>query len=133
MRHPLILNPMASFLHARIPARVVMLVLTGCFAILFGMMFLPHDRRGSDRSHCIMNQRNLQQALRAHAKEHQLEVGDAIEWRQIVGFGHYIERVPECPVHGINGYTYLQTVPAPGVLVTTCKDSEHQPPDLEGW
>lgn len=124
---------MARFLHVRVPLRVVMLVLIGFFVVLFGLMFLPHRHRGSDRSACIMNQRNLQQALRAHAKEHQLKIGDAIAWSKIIGFGQCIQEIPVCPVHGINAYGYLQTIPAIGVLAAPCKDPEHQPPDTEGW
>ncbi len=110
-----------------------MLVFLIVLGLLFAAMFVPHNHRGSDRSACIIYQRNTQQAVRSYAVTHSLDIGDPIEWNKIIGIGQYIERVPECPIHGTGAYGYSVTIPPVGVLVAPCKDLAHKPPHMEDW
>jgi len=103
------------------------------FGLLFGAMFLPHNHRGSDKAACIINQRNIQQAIRAYAGTHSLKIGDPIDWSKIIGIGQYIERVPACPIHGTGAYDYSLTIPPLGTLAAPCKDLAHKPSNIDDW
>lgn len=119
------------------PVRIVFwAIMLGCVAVLGFLivaLFLPHNHKGSDRAGCIMQQRNLQQAVRAYADTNLLKIGDSIDWAKIIGTGQYIERVPECPIHGKDAYEYTPTIPSVGTLAAPCKDPAHKPPNTEDW
>lgn len=120
-------------LNVRIPNLVLMLIVLTVFLLLFASAFPPHNHRGSDKAACIMNQRNIQQAVRGHANIHSQDIGDPIDWSVIIGAGQYFDRAPECPIHGKDSYGYSQTIPSVGVLVAPCKDIAHKPAHIEDW
>jgi hypothetical protein len=122
-----------QFLAIRISKQGAMIALLAVVLLLFASMFLPHNHRGSDKAHCIMNQRNIQQALRAYAEAKSLDIGDRIAWPEIIGIGQYFEKYPECPIHGKTAYHYSSTVPPVGVLVAPCKDVKHKPASFADW
>ena len=104
--------------------------LTGCMARSW--------KKGSDRAGCIMNIRNVQQAIRSYQGMNDLSVGDTIPAGEIVGPGKFIELEPICP----GGGTYKQdltkeiVVPEVGkefLKCSLCDTEEHKPQDTEGW
>lgn len=107
-------------------------------AILFVISFLFVGARawkkGSDRAGCIMNQRNVQQAMRGYQALHGLKPGDPIPWAEIVGPGKLLEKEPTCPALG--EYEFLERIPAPGTAVIECSKAntdQHAPGDRSGW
>lgn len=90
--------------------------------------------RGSDRAACIINIRNVQQAVRGHANMNSLEIGTTIDWDDIFGADGYLKE-PKCPEGGT--YTFAKTIPAVGVLVCTCShgdtEKRHKPDNHEDW
>ena len=92
---------------------VVILVLLSLIAILF--VGARAWKRGSDRAANILNIRNVQQAVRAHANIRALNIGDAlIATTDIVGSGKYLNSVT-APNTDLT-YTYGAVVPAIGTL-----------------
>jgi len=91
-------------------------------------------KKGSDRAGCIMNIRNVQQAIRGNANLNNLNIGDPIDWKKIIGPDGYLKE-PKCPDGGT--YTFVKTYPQIGVLACTCSkagDSEgHEPADHSDW
>lgn len=99
---------------------------------LFDSLLNPHQ--DNDRAGCVLQQRNLQQAVRSYANMNSLKIGDPIDWTKIMGPGNFIERVPSCPVHGPGAYSYTTTtIPPIGTLVASCKDPAHKPSGTEDW
>lgn len=98
---------------------VVILVLLSLIAILF--VGARAWKRGSDRSANILNIRNVQQAVRGHENMYQLAEAAVLLNARIVGDlpENYL-RVPTPPgdIAG-TAYTYLDAVPAQGVLYIT--------------
>lgn len=127
------MNGLKGLLNRRMPYWVVMFVLLVVFGLLFGVAFLPHSHRGSDKAACKMHQRNIQQAVREYARVNALKTGDPLDWSKIIGAGQYIERVPVCPTHGTDAYRYLQVIPPTGVLAAQCKDPAHKPLNNGDW
>ncbi len=91
---------------------VVILVLLSLISILF--IGARAWKKGSDRAANILNIRNVQQAVRAHANVRALDINDALLDSEIVGAGKYLESVSP-PVADIT-YDYLAVVPAIGTL-----------------
>jgi hypothetical protein len=114
------------------PVRVAFwLLMTGVLAfVVFIMLFDQGYHHGSDRSACIMNQRNVQQLVRGYQNMHNLKAGTTIDWAELIGSGKYMKK-PMCPIHG--EYTYSPVIPEIGVLVATCQDPNHRPTDIQGW
>ncbi len=94
---------------------VVILVLLSLISILF--IGARAWKKGSDRAANILNIRNVQQAVRAHANVRALSIGDALLNGEIVGTGKYLNTVSP-PTTGI-AYGYLAVVPAIGTLYLT--------------
>ncbi len=124
------------------PVRIVfwclMVGILGFVALVWMGVFGGTRQRGSDRAHCIMNQRNIQQAVRSfqhgnwpERESNDLKVGDPIEWDRIIGEGLFLEERPECPVHG--PYEFLEVFPEVGMLAAPCRDPEHEPVGHEDW
>ncbi|HEY8990461.1 MAG TPA: DUF4190 domain-containing protein [Luteolibacter sp.] len=92
-------------------------------------------KKGSDRAGCIMNQRNVQQAVRMYQSANGLKPGDPIDWQEIVGPGKVIESAPACPAQG--KYRYQARIPAGGALVVECSkadtEEQHVPKDHQEW
>lgn len=112
---------------------VVILVILGLIGILIvsGRSWM----RGSNRSGCIMNIRNMQNAVRAHQNIHQLKTGSALDIStDVIGPENYIKEAPQCPEGG--HYTPLTQIPPAGQLVITCDLSGpygHQPTEYAEW
>lgn len=92
---------------------VVILVLLSLISILF--IGARAWKKGSDRAANILNIRNVQQAVRAHANVRGLDEGAALASTEIVGEGKYLNSVTS-PVSSAISYAYGSTVPAIGTL-----------------
>ena len=91
---------------------VVILVLLSLISILF--IGARAWKKGSDRAANILNIRNVQQAVRAHANVRALAISASLADTEIVGTGKYLNSVTS-PNTDIS-YTYGTTVPAIGTL-----------------
>ncbi len=106
------------------------------FVLLFAISFLFVGARawkkGSDRSACMMNIRNVQMAIRAHQNMNDIENGETIDWDFILGPSGYMSE-PVCPVHG--PYQVSDTYPPLGVTAYTCTGADHDIPasDKKDW
>jgi type II secretory pathway pseudopilin PulG len=92
---------------------VVILVLLSLISILF--IGARAWKKGSDRAANILNIRNVQQAVRAHANVRGLQIGDSCPSTDIIGSGKYLNSVSS-PVPGTISYTPGSTVPSMGTL-----------------
>jgi hypothetical protein len=106
------------------------------FILLIPALFIGARawKKGSDRAVCILNQRNVQQAVRGYQELHDLKSGDPIPWAEIVGPGKLLEQEPVCPALG--EYEYMDRIPERGTLVITCSKADaeqHVPKDFSGW
>ena len=112
---------------------VVILVLLGLVSILFigGRAW----KRGADRSGCVMNIRNVQQAVRSYQNLEEVDYGAAIDVSgDLVGSGNFIQAEPVCPANGT--YSLASTMPEMGTLVMTCSlavTEDHVPRSYAGW
>ena len=91
---------------------VVILVLLSLISILF--IGARAWKKGSDRAANILNIRNVQQAVRAHANVRAMNIADTLASTEIVGTDKYLNSV-SAPNTDI-GYTYGAAVPAIGTL-----------------
>jgi prepilin-type N-terminal cleavage/methylation domain-containing protein len=98
---------------------VVILVLLSLISILF--IGARAWKKGSDRAGCIMNIRNVQQAVRGHQNMMNLSVDDTLLSTALVGKDGYLGNDPKCPA-GTLGYTYKTKVPALGTVYAQCKE-----------
>lgn len=112
---------------------VVILVLLGLIAVLFigGRAW----KRGSDRASCIMNIRNVQQAVRSYQNLNGLYDGASIDIvGDLVGNDNFLRTEPLCPTDGT--YTYVAVIPDLGTLAVECSlatDERHVPESFAGW
>ena len=91
---------------------VVILVLLSLISILF--IGARAWKKGSDRAANVLNIRNVQQAVRAHANVRGLAEAAPLASTDIVGPGKYLAAVTE-PNSDIT-YTYGAAIPAIGTL-----------------
>ena len=91
---------------------VVILVLLSLISILF--IGARAWKKGSDRAANILNIRNVQQAVRAHANVRAMDIAASLASTEIVGPGKYLSSVT-APNSDIS-YTYGAAVPAIGTL-----------------
>ena len=97
-------------------------------------------KRGSDRAACLMNIRQVQQAVRGYANSNGLEVGDSLvppdkPHETVIGPGNFLERMPNCPAGGLYSFNGA-VVPPVGELFMTCSQAEtegHEPDDYGTW
>jgi type II secretory pathway pseudopilin PulG len=111
---------------------VIIVVLLSLFSILF--VGASSWKRGSDRAGCILNLRNIQQAVRGHQNAIGKNQGDPLAATDIIGASGYITIPPVCPSNG--NYTLSPTFPPTGTLALTCDRSvtlDHNPNDTTGW
>ncbi len=117
---------------------VVIFVLLSLVAVLFigGRAW----KRGADRTLCLMNMRNVQQAVRSYANLYGHSPGETVAElkSKIIGFGKFVEEIPECPAGGV--YTYGQefgedTIPPVGEVYLKCSLAEegHELADQASW
>jgi len=119
---------------------VVILVLLTLISVLF--IGANIYKKGADRAACILNIRNIHQAVRADQNlSNKTAITDAIVRTDIIGPNAYIEAEPECPtdgaLYGLEGF-----YPAVGVVASTCStngdgaglgDHFPNPDDTNGW
>ena len=93
---------------------VVILVLLSLVAILF--VGARAWRIGSDRALNILNLRNVQQAVRAHANTRTLAIGGSLDVAEIIGAGKYLGSVisPNTEINYVG--KFAASVPAIGSL-----------------
>jgi hypothetical protein len=87
-------------------------------------------RKTPYRSICIMNIRNVQQAVRGHQSMTSLKEGDPIDWNVIFGPDGYLDQ-PVCPLG--DTYTFVDKIPPTGTLVGSCSHADHVPKDHSTW
>ena len=82
-------------------------------------------RRASEAAGCILNVRNIQQALRGYSGTRGLMTENPIPWSEIIGPGKMLDSYSkECP--GGQDYRLISKVPDVGVLAAECPNPEHQ-------
>ncbi|WP_411825742.1 hypothetical protein [Luteolibacter sp. AS25] len=117
---------------------VVILVLLSLISILF--IGAQAWKKGSDRTLCIMNIRNVQNGVRSFCNLYGYNPGDSVSGLQlrVIGLGQFVETTPTCPSSGT--YTYgetfgADTVPPIGELYMNCSlaSSGHVPDDQAAW
>ena len=114
---------------------VVILVLLSLISILF--IGARAWKRGSDRAGCIMQIRNVQQAVRSFSNLNGHNAGGTVSGlqAQIIGAGRFVEKTPVCP--GSGSYSYLgDSIPNVGTLYVTCSLSAseaHMPASFQDW
>lgn len=87
-------------------------------------------KKGSDRAACIINTRNIQQAVRSYQNMNDVKTGTPIPWDKIVGPGAFIENPPSCSG---GTYTFATTIPKTGTLACTCSNPDHKVADHSDW
>ena len=111
---------------------VVILVLLSLISVLF--IGALSWKRGSDRAGCILNIRNVQQAVRGQQNAMEKHAGDTLDPDDIVGDRGYLTGSPACPSDGT--YTLTPTYPALGEPALTCDKAaslDHTPASTTGW
>lgn len=114
---------------------VVILVLLSLISILF--IGARAWKRGSDRAGCIMQIRNVQQAVRSYTNLNGLNAGVTVSGLKtlLIGNGKFVERTPTCP--GAGSYTYQNdAIPNVGTLYMTCSlatSESHVPNSYVEW
>ena len=122
---------------------VVILVLLTLIAVLF--IGANIYKQGADRAACILNIRNIHQAVRADQNLNGKNVNDTLASTDIIGAGRYIESTPTCPSES-GAYTLAGVYPAVGTAAATCAQYDattgsdanaaarkHNPDDVNGW
>jgi len=124
----------------RRPSGVTLIELTVVILVLLALMttlFIGARawKKGSDRTGCIMNIRNVQQAVRSHQNLNGLNDGATIDVvNDLVGPEKYLNTTPVCPGGGT--YTFASTIPNLGDLAATCSlesSDDHVPDNHAGW
>ena len=114
---------------------VVILVLLTLIAVLF--IGANIYKRGADRAACILNQRNIQQAVRADQNLNNKGSSAALSAEIICGPGLYLEVEPTCPSDKATAYAWVSTIPDIGALAAHCgllaTYADHVPQDISGW
>jgi len=108
--------------HARRTRGMTLLEVTIAVLVLFGLvsiLFLGASswKKSEDRTANIVNIRNVQQAVRSHARVRGLSEGDTVTPGEIIGPGRYISRL--IPPNGEISYGYYGSVPPKGLLYLT--------------
>ncbi|MCX6880024.1 MAG: prepilin-type N-terminal cleavage/methylation domain-containing protein [Verrucomicrobia bacterium] len=115
---------------------VVILVLLSLISILF--IGARAWKKGSDRAGCILNLRNIQQAVRGDQNMKNKAPGGAVVFADIIGATGYITKIPTCPSTSV-AYTYAEATKYPAVdtLYAACPNiatlTDHSITDTVGW
>lgn len=99
---------------------VILVLLTFIGVLFFGAKVY---KQGADRSSCILNIRNIQQAMRSYCNVNQLPVGADLTYDDFMGPGLFLEQPPTCPGGGLYSETVF-TVPDSGVVYAVCDFSD---------
>ena len=87
-----------------------------------------------NRKSCILNIRNIHQAIRAHQGLNGMNVGQIIHWDNIFGKEKFIVVRPTCPLGG--DYILMKKMPRVGEVAAQCPHADtlnHKPENHEGW
>ena len=115
---------------------VVILVLLSLISILF--IGARAWKKGSDRAGCILNLRNIQQAVRGDQNMKNKTYGDTCVAADIIGDTGYISKVPTCPSTN-TAYAFADATKYPAVdtLYAACPNvatlTDHIIVDKVGW
>ena len=115
---------------------VVILVLLSLISILF--IGARAWKKGSDRAGCILNLRNIQQAVRGDQNMKNKAPGDTVAFADIIGATGYITKTPTCPSTN-TAYTYTDATKYPAIdtLYAKCPNeatlTDHIITDKVGW
>ena len=113
---------------------VVILVLLSLISILF--VGARAWKKGSDRAGCIMNIRNVQQAVRSYQNMYNHDVGDLVAAGDLFGADKFLEVTPDCP-DPAGGYTLSAAITPVGALFMTCDlaaaPDNHAPASFGDW
>lgn len=114
--------------------RIIEISLVAVFVAVIAGFAIFNWKRGSDRAGCILNIRNVQQAVRSHSGVKGMVIGDPILFSDIVGPGKYLNSVT-CPSGG--KYRFLGKNPGVGVLAIECSlcdaPENHKPDKHADW
>ena len=88
-------------------------------------------KKGSDRAGCMLNIRNVQQAIRSYQNINNLKEGDPIPWDEIIGENGFMPTKPTCPQGGT--YTFATKMPKVGDLACKCSIHDHEPANHQDW
>ena len=112
---------------------VVILVLLSLLTVL--LVGAQAYKRGADRTGCIMNIRNTQQAMRSYQNTNRFVEGRSLDVSaELVGDGKFMEAWPSCPGLGI--HTFGSEIPPTGTLLMSCPlkiTKDHSPNSSGGW
>ncbi|MFD0892465.1 prepilin-type N-terminal cleavage/methylation domain-containing protein [Luteolibacter ambystomatis] len=118
---------------------VVILVLLSLISILF--IGARAWKKGSDRAGCLMNIRNVQQAIRSYGNMQALNPGATIPASKtatqvLIGSGLFMENAPTCPGNGTYSGLSGTTIPNVGTVLLSCNFSDgpvHTPTNTGDW
>ncbi|MFD0894096.1 prepilin-type N-terminal cleavage/methylation domain-containing protein [Luteolibacter ambystomatis] len=118
---------------------VVILVLLSLISILF--IGARAWKKGSDRAGCLMNIRNVQQAIRSYGNMQALTPGATIPASKtatqvLIGSGLFMENAPTCPGNGTYAGLDGTTIPNVGSVLLTCNFADgpaHTPTNTGDW
>jgi prepilin-type N-terminal cleavage/methylation domain-containing protein len=114
---------------------IVILVLLSLITLLF--IGSSAWKNGSDRVLCIMNLQTVQKGVRSYANMHGHSPGTSVPGleSEVIGFGRYVEAMPECP--GTGSYTSTgDLIPDIGDLYLECtlsSSGNHEPLSADDW
>ena len=117
-----------------IEVAAVIAVLLALIAVLF--INIQGYLNGTYRAQCILNQSNVQKAVRSYSSMNGLTTGAVMASTTIIGAGLMIPVAPTCKAGGTP--TYTGTVPAVGVAYMTCSlaaqaSNPHAPSSIAAW
>ena len=112
---------------------VVIIVLLSLISIIF--VGARAWKKGSDRSGCVINIRNAQQAVRSYQNLRALPTYTPINmFTDILGPGNFIEHDVICPAGG--DYDHIGYIPEQGEMAMWCSlatSDEHVPANTSDW
>ncbi|MEM1085085.1 MAG: hypothetical protein AAGI48_13315 [Verrucomicrobiota bacterium] len=115
---------------------LVILVLLALVSVLF--VSTKRWQRGADKAVCILNQHQVQQAVRGYSNLYGKEPGSEVPGlaELLFGDGRFIEKTPLCPSNGLYSFGG-DRVPLRGELYMKCSLAEgeagHRPEDFQRW
>jgi hypothetical protein len=134
------LSSTSTFPARRLGGWVLPLIVAGCFCAKAsanekgsGTVSVPFKQASDDttRTNCILNQRNVQQAVRADQHMRGLKNGAPITWQNLIGKRGFLEAKPVCP--GGGEYQFAERLPAKGKLALKCSKEGHEPDSHADW
>ncbi len=85
----------------------------------------------SKLSRCLIQQRNVQQAVRSYQGLNGFMNGSPIHWEDLHKADFVSQKPPHCP-YG-DPYIFEKNVPPNGVLYMRCRNPKHKPNDYSSW